>query len=61
MNLSTPLRYLTWYLKRYTTASRPFVSVVHALAMAVYATVRLGLCVALLFRWEEGIELTRAR
>ena len=43
MNLSTPLRYLVWALKKFRKSSDQVISLVHALAMTVYATMRFAL------------------
>jgi len=43
MNLSTPLRYLIWYFKKFGRASDHTISKLHILAMTVYAGARFAL------------------
>jgi hypothetical protein len=44
MNLSTPLRYALWAVKKFgRNSSTGLVTALHVLAMAVYALARFGL------------------
>lgn len=43
MNLSTPLRYVVWAVKKFSNAPESVISGLHVLAMSFYAAARFAL------------------